>query len=107
MVLEAIDYGGLGLGFGGSSVLGAAFGFAAKRIASALAIVLGVELAAFRLLEAHGILYVDREALADHLATIAANAPVGESPSWMLPALSTVSLGSGFVAGFLIGYRRG
>lgn len=105
MIVEAIDFGGLGLGFGSGGLIGAVVGFAVKKIASVLAIVLGVQLAALKFLETRGILHVDREALSAQLAAIGANA--GEAPSWLLTALSTLSLGTGFVAGFLLGFRRG
>jgi uncharacterized membrane protein (Fun14 family) len=105
MILEAIDVGGLGLGFGTGGAVGAVVGFAAKKLAKALAIVLGVQLAALKFLEARGILHVDREALSAHLVAIAANAD--DVPSWLLATLSTLSLGTGFVAGFLLGFRRG
>lgn len=105
MVLETIDVGGLGLGFGTGGALGAVIGFAAKKLASTLAIVLGVQLAALRFLETRGVLHVDREALSTQLAAVAPTA--GEAPSWLLTALSTLSITSGFVAGFLLGFRRG
>ena len=102
MVVETIDVGG----FGGGGALGALVGFAAKRLARTLAIVLGVQLAALKFLEARGILHVDGEALSTHLAAIGANA-AGEAPPWVLAALSALSLSTGFVAGFLLGFRRG
>lgn len=105
MVVEAIDFGGLGLGFGSGGLVGAIVGFAAKKLASTLAIVLGVQLAGLKFLEARGILHVDREALSADLAAVGASA--GEASSWLLTALSTLSLGTGFVAGFLLGFRRG
>ena len=106
MIVEAIDIGGLGLGGGSGGVIGAIVGFAAKKLARTLAIVLGVQLAALKFLEARGILHVDGEALSAHLVAIGANA-AGEASSWVLAALSTLSLAGGFVAGFLLGFRRG
>lgn len=106
MVVETIDLGGLGLGVGGGGVIGALVGFAAKKLAKALAILLGIQLAALKLLEARGVLHVDGEALAAQFAAIGATI-AGEAPTWLLTALSALSLGTGFVAGFLLGFRRG
>lgn len=106
MVVEAIDYGQLGLEFGTGGLIGALLGFVAKRLTTLLAVVLGVQLAALKLLEARDILHVDREALTAHLAGFGTTA-AGESLPWLLTALSTLSLGTGFAAGFLLGFKRG
>jgi uncharacterized membrane protein (Fun14 family) len=92
MVLEALDYGGLGLGF------------AAKRTATTLALVLLVQLAGFRLLQSNEVVDVDREALAAGLAGLATAAG---PPSTWFAAVSAFVVGSGVVAGFLLGYARG
>lgn len=104
MVLEALDYGGLGLGFAGGGAVGAALGFAAKRTATTLALVLLVQLAGFRLLQSNEVVDVDREALAAGLAGLATAAG---PPSTWFAAVSAFVVGSGVVAGFLLGYARG
>ncbi len=102
MVVESIDYHQLGAGFGGGGLLGAICGFAVKRLAKVLVVVLAVQLALFRLLEARGILSVDWALLASE---ITGTAP--ETPEWLVAVLSTLSVGSGFLAGFLLGFKRG
>jgi uncharacterized membrane protein (Fun14 family) len=101
MVIESLDYHQLGVGFGGGGLVGAICGFAAKQLTKALALVFAVQLALFRLLEARGILSVDWALLASELT-----GTTPETPGWLVALLSTVSVGSGFVAGFLLGFKR-
>lgn len=102
MVPETIDYHQLGVGFGGGGLLGAVCGFALKQLAKVLLLVVGVQLALFKLLDARGVLTMDWERLAAELTGAAPDAP-----GWLVGLLSTLSVGSGFVAGFLLGFRRG
>ncbi|MDL5360873.1 FUN14 domain-containing protein [Halalkalicoccus sp. NIPERK01] len=102
MIAEAIDYHRLGAGFGGGGLFGAVCGFAAKQFAKALLLVFAAQLAVFRLLEARGILSVDWRLLASDVTGVAPDVS-----GWLVATLSTLSVGSGFVAGFLLGYRRG
>lgn len=102
MIGESIDYHQFGAGFGGGGLLGVICGFVAKQLAKLLVLVFAVQLALFRLLETRGILSVDWGLLASELTGAAP-----ETPGWLLAILSTLSVGSGFVAGFVLGFRRG
>ncbi|QCC57581.1 hypothetical protein DVR14_02555 [Natrinema thermotolerans] len=92
----------LGLEFGASALVGGLIGYAAKKIAKLLAIIVGVELMAFRFLESEGIVTVDYERLTAGLLSSG-----DRTGSWLESAVSTLSIGVGFTSGFLIGYRRG
>ncbi len=99
-----VDPMALGFEFAGGAALGALVGFATKRIARLLAIIVGVQLVIFRYLESQGILFIDWERLsAGLLKTDSPNVDV----HWVESLLSTVTIGAGFVSGFLIGYHRG
>lgn len=102
MIVESIEYHQLGAGFGGGGFLGVICGFAAKQLAKAFVLVFAVQLALFRLLEARGVLGVDWRLLASELT-----GATPETPGWLVALLSTLSVGSGFVAGFLLGFKRG
>jgi uncharacterized membrane protein (Fun14 family) len=105
-MLEAIDLSRLGLEFGGGSVAGAVAGFAAKKAAKLLAVIVLAQLVLFRFLESREILSVDWAALSDGLSAIL-TASEGEAPDWVGTLLSTLSVSAGFTAGFLIGFHRG
>ncbi|WP_312908433.1 FUN14 domain-containing protein [Natronosalvus caseinilyticus] len=98
-----IDPTALGLEFGGGAAIGALMGFAAKKIAKLIAVIIGVQLVIFRYLESQGILIVDWSALSNGLIKTSEHA----DPSYLESLISTMSVGAGFTAGFLIGFRRG
>ena len=98
-----IDPTTLGLEFGGGAVIGAIMGFAAKKIAKLIAVIIGLQLVVFRYLESQGILIVDWSALSAGLISTTDHA----DPTWLESLISTLSLGAGFTAGFMIGFRRG
>lgn len=98
-----IDPTALGLEFGGGAVIGAVMGFAAKKIAKLIAVIIGLQLVVFRYLESQGILIVDWSALSAGLIGTTERA----DPTWLESLISTLSLGVGFTAGFMIGFRRG
>ena len=102
-----IDPQQLGLEFGGSAVIGGIIGFAAKKIAKIIAVIIGVQLALFKFLESRGILTVDWERLSGGLIEVGEAATASEPPSWMTTFLSTLSVSAGFTGGFLVGFRRG
>ena len=88
---------------GGGAVLGGLIGFATKKIAKLLAVIVGVQLVIFRYLESQGILMVDWDALSGGLVSASERA----DPSYLESLISTLSVGAGFTAGFLIGFHRG
>ncbi|MFB6281338.1 MAG: FUN14 domain-containing protein [Haloferacaceae archaeon] len=105
--MVGIDVQQLGLEFGGGAIVGGIIGFAAKKLAKVIAVIVGLELALFRFLESRGILTVDWSRLTGGLVESAAGAASGTPPSWVMTVLSTLSISAGFTGGFLLGFRRG
>ncbi len=97
----------LGLEFGGGAVIGGIIGFAAKKIAKLIAVIVGLELALFKFLESRGILTVDWSRLSAGLVETTQDAATGAPPDWILTILSTLSVSAGFTGGFLLGFRKG
>ena len=97
----------LGIEFGGSAVIGGVIGFAFKKVAKIIAVLVGLELALFKLLESRGILTVDWGALSAGMIGVGEAAASSTPPSWIVSILSTLSVGAGFTGGFLVGFRRG
>jgi uncharacterized membrane protein (Fun14 family) len=102
----ALDPAQLGIEVGGGAVIGAIVGYAAKKLARVIAVLIGVQLALFVFLESRQIITVDWERLSGGL--IGASMGVSPTPpSWLLSIVSTMSVSAGFVGGFLLGFRRG
>jgi len=100
-----IDLPSLGLQMGGSALLGAIIGFAAKKIAKIIAIIIGLELVLFKFLESRGVLSVNWERLANTSAE--APAAVEEAGASLLETfISTAGIGVSFAGGFLLGFKR-
>jgi len=97
----------LGLEFGGSAVIGGLIGFAAKKLAKVIAIIIGLELVVFRLLESRGILAVNWDRLGATFVDAGEAATAQTPPSWVVTILSTLSVGVGFTGGFLLGFKKG
>ncbi|USZ67902.1 FUN14 domain-containing protein [Halorussus salilacus] len=102
-----IDPQQLGLEFGSGAAIGGIMGFAAKKVAKLLAVLVGIELALFKFLESRGILTVDWERLSAGVLKVGDAAQGGTPPSWVTSILSTLSVGAGFTGGFLVGFRKG
>jgi len=99
---------GLELGTGGA--IGAIIGFAAKKIAKLIAIIVGLELALFKFLETRGILNVNWDAIrgsTQNVTSGATEAAAGQPPSWITSLLSALPVSAGFTGGFLVGFRKG
>jgi len=102
----ALDPAQLGIEVGGGAVIGAIVGYAAKKLARVIAVLIGVQLALFVFLESRNIITVDWERLSGGL--IGASMGVSPTPpSWLMSIVSTMSVSAGFVGGFLLGFRRG
>jgi uncharacterized membrane protein (Fun14 family) len=101
-----IDPQQLGIEFGSGAVIGGIVGFAAKKLAKVIALIVGLELALFKFLESREILAVDWEALSAGLLRTGEGATAGP-PGWVSTILSTLSVSVGFTGGFLLGFRRG
>ena len=100
----------MGLEFGGGGLIGGIIGYAAKKVAKIIAIIVGLELALFKFLETRGILQVNWSAItgaAQDTATSAGSAAAGQPPSWLLSLLSALPVSAGFTGGFLIGFKKG
>jgi uncharacterized membrane protein (Fun14 family) len=102
-----IDPTTLGIEFGTGAGIGAIIGFAAKKVAKLIAVLVGLELALFKFLESRGILTVDWERLSGGFMKAAEVGSSSTPPSWMNTILSTLSVSVGFTGGFLVGFRRG
>jgi uncharacterized membrane protein (Fun14 family) len=101
-----IDPRQLGIEFGSGAVIGGIIGFAAKKVAKVVALIVGLELALFKFLESREILTVDWGALSAGLVQTGTDAAAGP-PNWVMTILSTLSVSAGFTGGFLLGFRRG
>jgi len=106
MALE-IDFAQLGLDVGGGAVIGGIIGFAAKKLAKVIAVIIGLELALFKFLESQRILTVDWERLSAGLVGAGEAATAQTPPSWAMTILSTLSISAGFTGGFLLGFKKG
>ena len=95
----------MGLEFGGGAVIGAVIGFAAKKIAKLIAIIIGLELALFKFLETRGVLQVNWAKITDASADVGDGAQ--EAPSFLMCFISTLPVGAGFAGGFLLGFKKG
>jgi len=102
-----IDPQQLGIEFGTGGVIGGIVGFAAKKIAKIVAVIVGLELALFKFLESRGILTVDWDKLSAGFLKASQDAAQGAPPSWIETILSTLSIGAGFTGGFLLGFKKG
>ncbi|MFW5965485.1 MAG: FUN14 domain-containing protein [Halodesulfurarchaeum sp.] len=106
MVFE-LDPTQLGLEFGSGAIIGAIIGFAFKKVAKLIAVIVGLELALFKFLESRGILAVDWNRLTGGLVEATEVASSQTPPSWVNTILSTLSVGAGFTGGFFVGFKRG
>jgi uncharacterized membrane protein (Fun14 family) len=97
----------LGLEFGTGAVIGGVIGFAAKKVAKIVAIIVGLELALFKFLESRGIMEVNWDKLGATFLEAGEAASGGAPPSWLMSILSTLSVGAGFTGGFFLGFKKG
>jgi uncharacterized membrane protein (Fun14 family) len=102
-----INFTQLGLEVGGGAVIGAVIGFAAKKLAKVIAVIIGLELALFKFLESRQIITVDWEALTGGMIGAGEAAASGAPPDWIMTILSTLSVSAGFTGGFLLGFKKG
>jgi uncharacterized membrane protein (Fun14 family) len=107
MVDLSIDPTQLGLEFGSSAVIGGIIGFAAKKVAKIIAVIVGLELALFKFLESRGLLKVNWEGLSEAGLTFVSGLQADQPPSWVMSILSTLSVSAGFSGGFLLGFKKG
>jgi len=101
----------IGIELGTGAVIGGLIGFAAKKVAKIIAVLVGVQLALFKFLESREILIVDWERLSAGLinaSTAATDAATANQPPGLLTSLlSVIPVSAGFTGGFLLGFKRG
>lgn len=107
MAFLEIDPQQLGLEFGSSAVIGGIIGFAAKKVAKVIAVLVGIQLALFKFMESRGYLSVQWDKLTAGMLDASEAATASEPPSWVMSILSTLSVSAGFTGGFLLGFKRG
>lgn len=101
-----IDPKQLGIEAGSGAIIGGIIGFAAKKVAKIIAVLVGIELALFKFLESRGILTVDWEKLTSGVIGASQDAASGTPPSWLETILSTLSVSAGFTGGFFLGWKK-
>jgi len=101
-----IDFQQLGVEAGSGAVIGGLIGFAAKKIAKVIAVLVGLQLALFKFLESREILTVDWGRLSAGIIGTSQEAASGAPPSWMETILSTLSISAGFTGGFFLGWKK-
>ncbi|WP_324661749.1 FUN14 domain-containing protein [Haloarcula sediminis] len=99
----------MGLELGTGAVIGGIIGFAAKKVAKLIAVIVGLELALFKFLETRGILEVNWDAIsgAAQNTTTSAGAAANQPPGWIMSLLSALPVSAGFSGGFLVGFKKG
>ena len=99
----------IGIEAGGGAIIGGVIGFAAKKVAKLIAIIIGLELALFKFLETRGVLEVNWEKITNASSNVSQAAQEGGAAGagWLDSFLSTLPVGAGFTGGFLIGFKRG
>ena len=102
-----IDPQQLGLEFGSSAVIGGIIGFAAKKVAKVIAVLVGIQLAIFKFMESRGLISVKWDELTAGMMEASKAAASSTPPSWVMSILSTLSVSAGFTGGFLLGFKKG
>lgn len=102
-----IDPTGLGLELGSGAVVGGLVGYAAKKTAKIIAVLVGVQLALLKYLESRGILTVDWERLSGGIVEARQVAESSSPPPWLDSVVSTLPVSAGFTGGFLVGFKKG
>ena len=104
MVLD-IDPATLGMQMGGSAIIGATIGFAAKKVAKIIAFIIGLELILFKFLETRGVIQVRWRRLVNQTEQ-AAQAGQEAGSSLITAFVETAGIGAGFVGGFALGFKK-
>jgi len=100
----------MGLELGTGAVIGGIIGFAAKKVAKIIAVLVGLELALFKFLESREIITVDWGALSGGIinaSQAATGAATGNPPSIIVSLLSVLPVSAGFTGGFFLGFKKG
>lgn len=105
MVMENVDLTSLGIQMGGSAIIGAVIGFAAKKIAKVIAIIIGLQLVLFKFLESRGVLSVNWNRLTDASSGVVDDGTQA-GQSFIEAFISTAGIGASFAGGFLLGFKK-
>ena len=97
----------LGRDLGIGADIGAIIGFTAKKMAKLIAVIIGIEIVLFRLLASRGVIQVNWEKIGNSFLEIGDVAVASTPPSWLVSIISTLSIGSGFIGVFLLGFKYG
>ena len=97
----------LGRDLGTGAIIGAIIGFTTKKLAKLIAVIIGIEIVLFKLLESRGVIQVDWSKVGSSFSGIEDVAVAGAPPSWIVTMVETVSIGAGFMGGFLLGFKYG
>ena len=95
----------LGLEFGSGGVIGGTIGFAVRKVAKVIAVLVGAELALFKSLGSRVVITVDWERLTASVVEASRDAATGGPPFWPQTLLSTLSVSAGFTGGIPVGHR--
>lgn len=96
----------LGLEVGSSAIIGGIVGFASKKLAKLLLVLVGLELAFLQALEIYGVIDVKWETINASVGSLREMIRQDAPPPDVVTALSSLSIGGGFVGGFLLGFKR-
>lgn len=104
-----VDIPSILLESGAGAVLGVISGYAAKLFAKIIVIIIGIEVALFKFLEAKGVLTVDWGALSTAAgnATREAGERTSEAQGYLMSILEVLPVGAGFVGGAFLGWKLG
>ncbi|MFB6188912.1 MAG: FUN14 domain-containing protein [Halapricum sp.] len=103
--MAQFDFTQLGLQIGGSGALGFLIGFAAKKVAKVIAVLVGLELVLFKFLESRGILSVNWHKLTAGIVQ-AGKEGQAHAQDWLMTFISTAGVGAGFAGGFFLGFKK-
>ncbi|MFB6183624.1 MAG: FUN14 domain-containing protein [Haloarculaceae archaeon] len=102
-----INFQQMGLEVGSGALIGGIIGFAAKKVAKIIAIIIGLELALFKFLEAQGYLAVEWNKITAGLVNASSAASSDQPPNVVMSLLSAFPISAGFAGGFFVGFKRG
>jgi uncharacterized membrane protein (Fun14 family) len=103
--MAEFDFTQLGFEIGGAGAIGFLIGFAAKKVAKVIAIIIGIQLVIFKFLESRGILSVDWNRLTNGIVK-AGETGQEKGQDWIMTFVSTAGVGAGFVGGFALGFKK-
>lgn len=103
--MAEFDLTALGMQIGGSAAIGAVIGFAAKKVAKIIAIIIGLELVLFKFLESRGVLEVNWGRITN-ASEQGVQQVQTQGQSLIETFVGTAGVGAGFAGGFLLGFKK-